>query len=217
MPERGIELSDIVAQLVADARRQEGLSMDELADRAGVHRTYIGLLERRSRQPTLAVAANLAEALGLTLSELVERAEQDVAYGVVGDIDLPLRGLGRHADHERLGDGEQLADISQLTPAMIGRAIDLTYRRLDLIDGQMRESGSPSIARLVELTPALAARGEPAQRERRPGPRTGSTSSMDPTTLPSSCLCARASPSSRSCRPWRRTALPAVPRPTAST
>jgi transcriptional regulator with XRE-family HTH domain len=152
MPERGIELSDIVAQLVADARRQEGLSMDELADRAGVHRTYIGLLERRSRQPTLAVAANLAEALGLTLSELVERAEQDVANGVVGDIDLPSAPLGRHADHERLGDGEQLADISQLTPAMIGRAVDLTYRRLDLIDGQMRESGSPSIARLVELT-----------------------------------------------------------------
>jgi transcriptional regulator with XRE-family HTH domain len=152
MPERGIELSDIVAQLVADARRQEGLSMDELADRAGVHRTYIGLLERRSRQPTLAVAANLAEALGLTLSELVERAEQDVANGVVGDIDLPSAPLGRHADHERLGDGAQVADISQLTPAMIGRAIDLTYRRLDLIDGQMRESGSPSIARLVELT-----------------------------------------------------------------
>ena len=152
MPERGIELSDIVAQLVADARRQEGLSMDELADRAGVHRTYIGLLERRSRQPTLAVAANLAEALGLSLSELVERAEQDVANGVVGDIDLPSALLGRHADHERLDDGAQLADISQLTPAMIGRAIDLTYRRLDLIDGQMRESGSPSIARLVELT-----------------------------------------------------------------
>jgi transcriptional regulator with XRE-family HTH domain len=152
MPERGIELSDIVAQLVADARRQEGLSMDELADRAGVHRTYIGLLERRSRQPTLAVAANLAEALGLTLSELVERAEQDVANGVVGDIDLPSAPLGRHADHERLGDGAQVADISQLTPAMIGRAIDLAYRRLDLIDGQMRESGSPSIARLVELT-----------------------------------------------------------------
>ena len=38
--------------------------MDELAERGGVHRTYIGLLERRSRRPTLAVAANLAEALG---------------------------------------------------------------------------------------------------------------------------------------------------------
>ena len=77
MSERGIELSDTVAQLVADARRQEGMSMDELAERAGVHRTYIGLLERRSRQPTLAVAANLAEALGLSLAELVGRAEED--------------------------------------------------------------------------------------------------------------------------------------------
>ncbi|MGH7358286.1 MAG: helix-turn-helix domain-containing protein, partial [Candidatus Rokuibacteriota bacterium] len=77
MSERGMFVSEIVAQLVSDARRQEGLSMDELADRAGVHRTYVGLLERRSRQPTLAVAANLAEALGLSLSELVAEAEQD--------------------------------------------------------------------------------------------------------------------------------------------
>jgi transcriptional regulator with XRE-family HTH domain len=152
MPERGIELSDIVAQQVADARRQEGLSMDELADRAGVHRTYIGLLERRSRQPTLAVAANLAEALGLSLSELVERAEQDVANGVVGDVDLPAAPKGRHADHERLGEASNLTDTTALTPGMIGRAIDLTYRRLDLVDDQMRESGSPPLARLIELS-----------------------------------------------------------------
>jgi transcriptional regulator with XRE-family HTH domain len=152
MPERGIELSDIVAQQVADARRQEGLSMDELADRAGVHRTYIGLLERRSRQPTLAVAANLAEALGLSLSELVERAEQDVSNGVVGDVDLPSATGGRHTDRERLGEGWHLHDVTELTPGMIGRAIDLTYRRLDLIDEQLRESGSPPLTRLVDLS-----------------------------------------------------------------
>jgi len=152
MSERGIELSDIVAQLVADARRQEGMSMDELADRAGVHRTYIGLLERRSRQPTLAAAANLAEALGLSLSELVEKAEQDVGNGVVADIELPSAPRGRHAHQERLGEGSHLTDVTDLTPAMVGRAIDLTYRRLDLIDQQMHESGSPPLSKLVELS-----------------------------------------------------------------
>ncbi len=126
--------------------------MDELADRAGVHRTYIGLLERRSRQPTLAVAANLAEALGLSLSELVERAEQDIGNGVVADIDLPSAPRGRQANQERLGEGSHLTDVTELTPDMIVRAIDLAYRRLDLIDEQMRESGSPPLARLVELS-----------------------------------------------------------------
>lgn len=152
MSERGIELSDIVAQLVADARRQEGMSMDELAERAGVHRTYIGLLERRSRQPTLAVAANLAEALGLSLSELVEKAEQDVGNGVVADIELPSAPVGRRAWPECLGESSHLAGVADLAPEMIGRAIGLTYRRLDLIDEQMRESGSPPLARLVELS-----------------------------------------------------------------
>ena len=143
-------LSEIVAQLVADARRQEGLSMDELADRAGVHRTYIGLLERRSRQPTLAVAANLAEALGLSLSELVAEAEQDVGHGTAPEVELlPARRRRRRAT--RMGRGVQLTAMTGLTTGMIARAIELAYRKLDLIDDQIRESGSPALAGLVDL------------------------------------------------------------------
>ena len=151
MSERGIELSDTVAQLVADARRQEGMSMDELAERAGVHRTYIGLLERRSRQPTLAVAANLAEALGLSLAELVGRAEEDIGNGVVSDIEIPSAPRRRHADRAHLGEGSDLAAVAHLTPGTIAQAIDLAYRKLDLIDEQLRGSGSPPLAKLVDL------------------------------------------------------------------
>jgi transcriptional regulator with XRE-family HTH domain len=151
MSERGIELSDTVAQLVADARRQEGMSMDELAERAGVHRTYIGLLERRSRQPTLAVAANLAEALGLSLAELVGKAEEDVGNGVVSDIEIPSAPRRRHAERAHLGGGSRLAGVAQLTSGMIAQAIDFAYRKLDLIDEQMRGSGSPPLAKLVDL------------------------------------------------------------------
>jgi transcriptional regulator with XRE-family HTH domain len=152
MSERGIVLSEIVAQLVADARRQEGMSMDELADRAGVHRTYIGLLERRSRQPTLAVAANLAEALGLSLSELVAEAEHDVGDGVAPDVELLPARPRRQAEAANMGDATRLTAITGLRPAMVARAIDLAYRKLDLIDEQMRESGSPPLAKLVELS-----------------------------------------------------------------
>jgi transcriptional regulator with XRE-family HTH domain len=151
MSERGIELSDTVAQLVADARRQEGMSMDELAERAGVHRTYIGLLERRSRQPTLAVAANLAEALGLSLAELVGKAEEDVGNGVVSDIEVPPAPRRRHAERARLGESPRLAGVAQLTSGTIAQAIDFAYRKLDLIDEQMRGSGSPPLAQLVDL------------------------------------------------------------------
>ena len=52
--------------------------MDELARRAGVHRTYVGLLEREERQPTVAAAAALAGALDLRLSEVLAEAERQV-------------------------------------------------------------------------------------------------------------------------------------------
>ncbi len=152
MSERGIELSDTVAQLVADARRQGGMSMDELAERAGVHRTYIGLLERRSRQPTLAVAANLAEALGLSLSELVAEAEHGVDDGSEPDVEIPPEPAGRRPKQEHLSENSHLRSVTGLRTGMVGQAIELAYRKLDLIDEQMRESGSPPLARLVELS-----------------------------------------------------------------
>ena len=156
MSERGMLVSEIVAQLVSDARRQEGLSMDELADRAGVHRTYVGLLERRSRQPTLAVAANLAEALGLSLSELVAEAEQDANDGYAPDVELVPAPPRRQLEPAHLGESRQLEAATGLTAATVARAVEIAYRKLDLIDEQMRASGSRPIVDLVEL-PELSA------------------------------------------------------------
>ena len=82
---RGIVVSEIVAELVTEARREEGLSTDELAVRAGLHPAYVGLLERRARQPTLAAATSLAEALGLSLSSLVAAADR-------GDLAMAREG-----------------------------------------------------------------------------------------------------------------------------
>ncbi|MGH3039596.1 MAG: helix-turn-helix domain-containing protein [Gaiellaceae bacterium] len=152
MSERGIVLSEIVAQLVAEARRQEGLSMDQLAERAGVDRAHIDLLERRSRQPTLAVAANLAEALGLSLSALVAEAEHGVGVGDGSPPELELlpAPARRQTDRAHLRESSQLTATTALTGGMVTRAIDLAYRKLDLVDEQIRGSGSHSIVALVE-------------------------------------------------------------------
>jgi transcriptional regulator with XRE-family HTH domain len=47
-----------------------GLSQEGLADRTGIHRTYIGGIERGERNPTLLMIHRLAQALDIKPAEL---------------------------------------------------------------------------------------------------------------------------------------------------
>jgi len=59
-------------------RRREalGLSQEELAFQAGLHRTYISLIERGLRGVTIETIAKLAKALQTTSSQMLEHIEQ---------------------------------------------------------------------------------------------------------------------------------------------
>ncbi len=48
-----------------------GISQEELAERAGVHRTYIGMLERSEKNATLYSIERLASALEVPPSDLL--------------------------------------------------------------------------------------------------------------------------------------------------
>lgn len=74
MPETALKaLGDAIRQ-----RRGElaGLSQEGLADLAGMHRTYVGEIERGLRNPSYRNLVKLAGALELPLAELVARAER---------------------------------------------------------------------------------------------------------------------------------------------
>ena len=51
-------------------RTAKGYAQEELAFKAGVHRTYLGGIERGERNPSLKNIAAIAKALGVALSEL---------------------------------------------------------------------------------------------------------------------------------------------------
>lgn len=53
-------------------RAERGFSQEALADLAGLHRTYIGSIERSERNISIDNIAKLATAFGVTASKLLE-------------------------------------------------------------------------------------------------------------------------------------------------
>jgi len=60
---------------IREARANSRISQEELGLRTGVHRNYIGGIERGERNPSVTTIATLADALDLRLSELFARTE----------------------------------------------------------------------------------------------------------------------------------------------
>ena len=72
---RRVEMSEAFAAVLRHHRKAKRLSQEALAEKADLHPTYIGLLERSLRNPSLNVAQALADALGVSLSEIIREAE----------------------------------------------------------------------------------------------------------------------------------------------
>ncbi|MCK4422327.1 helix-turn-helix transcriptional regulator [candidate division WOR-3 bacterium] len=57
---------------VREERLKKGLSQEALADIAGVHRTYIGMIERGEKNITLSNIEKIAKALNIKIYELIK-------------------------------------------------------------------------------------------------------------------------------------------------
>lgn len=70
------DFATLFGQVLRRHRTEKGLSQEKLAELADLHPTYIGLVERGLRNPSLNVAASLAAALKEDLSLLIVEVEQ---------------------------------------------------------------------------------------------------------------------------------------------
>jgi len=69
-----MELRRIVAQNLRRLRQDRGLTQEELADRAGLNRNYVGMVEREENAPTVDTLEALAKALKVDPSTLLVKA-----------------------------------------------------------------------------------------------------------------------------------------------
>ena len=70
---------DIFGQVLRELRNERGLSQETLAFQSGCHPTYIGLLERGKKSPSLRIICSLGKALETPGSEILRRVESLVA------------------------------------------------------------------------------------------------------------------------------------------
>ena len=57
-------------------RKDKGLSQEELAFKTNLHRTYISLLERDQKSPSLRTVTTIAAAMGYSLLEFVKKKDE---------------------------------------------------------------------------------------------------------------------------------------------
>ena len=62
----------IFGEKVREIRKEKGLSQEELAHKADLHRTYIGMIERAEKNITLLNIEKIANSLQINISNLLE-------------------------------------------------------------------------------------------------------------------------------------------------
>lgn len=58
-----------------EIRQEKGISQEDLAERAGLHRTYISSVERGERNVTLTTILKIAKAMGVEMAALLPKIE----------------------------------------------------------------------------------------------------------------------------------------------
>ncbi|MBD5266259.1 MAG: helix-turn-helix transcriptional regulator [Bacteroides sp.] len=61
--------------IIRKYRKERGISQEELAFRAGLHRTYIGMIERGEKNITLTNIAKLASGLNVKIKDLFDEIQ----------------------------------------------------------------------------------------------------------------------------------------------
>jgi len=77
------EIALIVGERIQAYRKSAGLTQERLAEKAELHHTYIGQLERGEKNATLETIQKIAKALDVSFETLLEKI-------VIGEVDNPI-------------------------------------------------------------------------------------------------------------------------------
>lgn len=73
------EIAELFGVAVRRHRERQGISQEDFADKAGIHRTYVSSIELGKVQVSIGIAQQIAEALGVPLSKIWREVEKEAA------------------------------------------------------------------------------------------------------------------------------------------
>ncbi len=73
------ELQVVLGNRIRELRRKKGYSQEGFADHCGLHRTYMGGIERGEHNLTIQTALTIAKGLGITVSKLLTGIEAQIS------------------------------------------------------------------------------------------------------------------------------------------
>jgi transcriptional regulator with XRE-family HTH domain len=71
-------LQVVLGNRIRELRRKKGFSQESFADHCGLHRTYMGGIERGEHNLTIQTALTIARGLGITVSKLLSGIDRHV-------------------------------------------------------------------------------------------------------------------------------------------
>jgi transcriptional regulator with XRE-family HTH domain len=69
------ELQKVLGRRIRELRQKKGFSQESFADHCGLHRTYMGAIERGEHNLTIQTALTIAGGLGISVSKLLSGIE----------------------------------------------------------------------------------------------------------------------------------------------
>lgn len=78
------ELKAVLGKRIRELRSKNGYSQESFADHCGLHRTYMGGIERGEHNLTIETVMTISTGLGITMSELLLGIEKQVGGPISG-------------------------------------------------------------------------------------------------------------------------------------
>lgn len=72
------DLQKILGKRIRELRARKGFSQESFADHCGLHRTYMGGIERGERNLTIETVLTVSRGLGMTISDLFADIEKQL-------------------------------------------------------------------------------------------------------------------------------------------